>query len=689
MKYTGFRYLLLAGVAFSITPAALQAQEVPAPQPSVTTSGDEEEIAEKATPVFKFDTISVTASREEKLAIETPASISIVTEEEIERRQPETVNDMLKDIPGVELTGGSRNTVMTPSIRGLGDDRVVTRIDGARHNFNVGHKGGLFIDPAILKQVEVLRGPASTIHGTGALGGVVAFETKSADDFLEDGETFGGQVTSGFGTVDNAVHGNLTAFARPLENIDFLASLSRRKTDDYEAGDGEKRPYTDDDLISGLIKTGIDIGESHRVGLTYRVYTDDHSLPATADGTSVSSIVNRESRETGIVLDYDYENPENKWFDASVKGYYNNSDIDEVRFSDGRHDERNLETLGIEAYNTSRFELDENAKLAVTLGGEYFNDDQTGRRNGAPTTQFYPDADMDIYGVYIDNTLTLFEDLEVTAGLRFDSYDLQADTQKGVNETALSPRVMVSYQVLPFLQPYASYSEAFRAPSLSEIYNSGLHFPGGGPTPNNFFVPNPDLKPETAQNWEVGFNVKHDGLFTSNDAVRAKAAYFHNSVDDFIEQNVNVSAGTTTSFNVPKAEIKGFEAEISYDSSGVFGSIGAARIRGKNTDTAAALSGIPADKAAVTIGYHISSIDLDVGGRGLFVRDQERVPSGSSEIDGYATFDVFAGWDADDYVPGLKLNFAVDNLLDKTYRRGAAVLDEPGRNVKVTASLRF
>ncbi len=550
MQYNTFKCFLITGVATFLSATSLYAQDVSSPDTTKTKNAEED----TKSPVFRFDTISVTASHDEKLAIDTPASISIVTEEEIERRQAETVHDLLKDLPGVELEGGTRNTVMTPSIRGLGGQRVVTRIDGARHNFNVGHKGGLFIDPALLKQVEVLRGPASTIHGTGALGGVVAFETKGADDFLEEGEKYGAQVTTGFSSVDNGVHGNLTGYARPLENIDLMASITRRKTDDYDAGDGKKRAYTDDDLVSGLVKGGIDIADFHRVGLSYRVYNDDHNLPATPDGLSTSSIVERESKENSIVLDYDYENPENTWFDSSVKAYYDETDIDEVRITDGRHDERNLQTLGLEAFNTSRFDFHDNAKLALTLGGEIFQDTQKGKRDGAAIGG-YPDAERNIYGVYIDNTLTLFDDLELTAGLRYDSYSLEADGQNDTDETSTSPRFAASYRLLPFMQPYVSYAEAFRAPSLSETYATGLHFPGGGPIPNNFFVANPNLKPETAKTWEIGTNFKHDGLFTEDDALRAKVSYFRNNVDDFIALDVDVAAGTTTSSNVTKARI--------------------------------------------------------------------------------------------------------------------------------------
>ena len=138
-----------------------------------------------------------------------------------------------------------------------------------------------------------------------------------------------------------------------------------------------------------------------------------------------------------------------------------------------------------------------------------------------------------------------------------------------------------------------------------------------------------------------------------------------------------------------KAQIHGFEGEVHYDSNSVFGSLTAAHIRGKNTETNEPLGGIPADKATVSLGYHFQDLGLDIGGRGIFARDQERVTNRAAEYDGYATFDIFSTWDANDYVPGLKLKAGIDNILNTNYQRGDAVLDEPGRNFKVTASLKF
>ena len=140
---------------------------------------------------------------------------------------------------------------------------------------------------------------------------------------------------------------------------------------------------------------------------------------------------------------------------------------------------------------------------------------------------------------------------------------------------------------------------------------------------------------------------------------------------------------------MPEAEIKGFEAELTYDTGVVFAGLAAARIRGENARTGEYLSNISGDKVSVSGGYRFVDEGVEVGGRANMVDAQNRVPDDEDERDGYATFDLFANWHADEVVNGLTVNFGVDNILDQKYRTSAATLYEPGRNVKISASMKF
>ena len=680
--------LLMATVSMLALCVSAHAQDATDETPKTTTDQTSDDAAQSVRETtIVLDAISVTASKTGTSVIDAPASISIVDQEELQRRQPDNLGDILRGMPGVEVSGGPRSTVQMPIIRGLTDNRVVIRVDGARANLNVGHKGGLFIDPEVVKQVEVYRGPASTMQGTGALGGVLALTTVDANDMLEPGQNIGARVKAGYTSVGHGMTWNGMAYGRPTDNSDILVSVTRKNTDDFEAGNGEEQPYTDDDYINGLFKAGLDINDVSRLTLSLQRYSDDHELPSAPDGTSTSNLTDRESTQTTAVVGYEYDDSANDWVDAEVRLYGMDNDIHEVRISDGRDDRRELQTVGLEGSNTVRFDLG-GGELFTTVGGEVFRDSQEGRRDGEPTPGWFPDAEMLISGVYIDNTYAVTERLELGAGVRFDSFDLSADGQEDRTDQAVSPRFSASYRVTSWMQPYVSYAEAFNAPTLNQLYNDGLHF-SMGPGNNNFFVPNPNLDAETAKTWEFGTNFKTDDLIVGGDAVRAKVSYFRNKVEDYIEQSTDIAGGTTTSSNLPEAEIKGFEAELTYDTGVVFAGLAAARIRGENARTGEYLSNISGDKVSVSGGYRFVDEGVEVGGRANMVDAQNRVPDDEDERDGYATFDLFANWHADEVVNGLTVNFGVDNILDQKYRTSAATLYEPGRNVKISASMKF
>ncbi|MBN9249875.1 MAG: TonB-dependent receptor plug domain-containing protein, partial [Mesorhizobium sp.] len=133
----------------------------------------------------------------EKVAIDTPQSVSVVDQEDIEQDIPTTVSDVIKTIPGINLSGSERVLGQTFNIRGVGgpesggeEGRIIVNIDGVNKFYEQYRMGGLFTDMELYKRVEVLRGPASsTLYGAGALGGVVNFTTKDASDFIAEGQT--------------------------------------------------------------------------------------------------------------------------------------------------------------------------------------------------------------------------------------------------------------------------------------------------------------------------------------------------------------------------------------------------------------------------------------------------------------------------------------------------------------------
>lgn len=156
--------------------------------------------AQEKQQVTEFDEVLVSATRVTVKESDTSRSVAVVSEEQLQEQQPASVAQALKNVANVNVSNGPRTSSQGVEIRGLGGQRVLQTIDGARQNASSGHRGTYFMDPELLSSIEVVRGPASSLWGSGAIGGVVAQNTKSAQDLLEEEDTFGGYIKQGFET---------------------------------------------------------------------------------------------------------------------------------------------------------------------------------------------------------------------------------------------------------------------------------------------------------------------------------------------------------------------------------------------------------------------------------------------------------------------------------------------------------
>lgn len=645
---------------------------------------------EAAEPVM-LEQMTVTATRTERPVTDVPASVTVIDREELERRQPATIDDMLRGIPGVDMSGGPRAMAAEPNIRGLSGERVQVRIDGARQNFSSGHKGRVFLDPALIGRVDVLRGPGSALYGSGAIGGVIEFTTPSADWFLDPGQTFGGEIGTGYHSNGDLWFGSLTGAARAGDSADILGSVVYRRSNDLEDGHGVEIPLSGDEIVSGLVKGTWRPLEFHEVTASYLVFNDDNRLPTAANTDSTDNIADRETRQQTGSVNYASRDPSNPWIDFDATLYMNSVDIREVLVAGGRTDDTELTTYGIDAANTTRFAFGGSVENALTYGVEYYRDSQEGRRDGAPRPQ-YPESDQDVVGLFIQDEITFFDRFTLIPGLRYDRFDRSAAGEESASDSAVSPKITAAVDVLDGVTAYATYAEAFRAPSLTELYGSGLHFAIPGPfgPPDNFFQPNPDLEPESSENKEIGITLDRDDVLREGDRLTARAAYFRNDVEDFIDMDVDIMGGTTTKVNVQEAQIEGFELEVGYDTGTWFGSLGYAHIRGDDLIKDEPLATIPADQVTLMVGHRFIEWDVEAGYRLIAARAQDRVPAGDRETGGYATHDIFVSWQPDEgRLEGARFNFAVENIFDKGYRRNLSQLNDPGRTIKLAVSYQF
>lgn len=637
-----------------------------------------------AAPVVTLDPIVTTATKTPQRADEQPFTVEVVGPEELERKQPVNLEDILRDIPGVSAAGGSRATAQTPNIRGFGGQRVVTTIDGARQNFDAGHKGGVFIEPDMLKQVEVLKGAGSALYGSGAIGGVLAMTTKEAADFLNSDERYGARLRLGYSSAFKEPLATIAAYARPVDQLDLVAYGAFRDSGNIRAGSGGAYatiPYSAENQKSGLFKGTVRPNENHKLSASVQLVNLSGTEPINTEAVTQlrSELADRMVQRRTYTASYAYDNPDQPLINPNVVVYRNTINVNERRVSDSRRDVTDLSTTGLDVRNTSRFSTGSWFKHAVTLGVEYFRDEQDGTRNNGNRDEF-PDAKSNTTGVYLQDEIRIGGRFALVPGVRYDSFKRDPSTNvAALNESKTSPRIGASFDATRWLQVYGSYGQAFRAPAMTELYVAGTHFPG------NRFIPNPNLKPETATTAEGGLRFKFDDLVTGGDALRAQLGYFNTDAKDFID--FVVTATTSTYRNISKANVDGFEGSIRYDAPRWFASVAGSAIRGTNKTTNTPIDSIPADKIVPTLGAKMASWDLVAGVSGEFAAAQDRVSTASLRTPGYGIGNVFVAWvPSQEWARGLRVDAAVNNVFDRYYRNNLATTPEPGRDFRLSVA---
>jgi hemoglobin/transferrin/lactoferrin receptor protein len=656
--------------------------------------------------VLKQVNVTSTATKTERAIFDTPDAVSVVDFTEMESRQVRSLGDALKDLPGVSIGGGPRALAQQPEIRGLSGNRVLITVDGARQNFNSGHKGRVFVDPELLKQIDVLRGPGSAVWGSGALGGVIAMTTKDAADFLIPDESWGARIRASGQSGDNETLGTGTLFGQLQEGKVEMLSGTRARSEDIRLGGGGILKNSSADLYASLAKIGWQPAPGHRLKVSRQYQFEAGEIPAQADAeTSVTAVLtDRETESITQALSYTFDAPEHLWLNTYLNAYQTEQTIREKRIgTNGRLDVIGFTTDGIELRNTMDLSgrdsgTSSSSKHRLTYGLEYYRDRESSRQGAAVNAQF-PEATAHFFGVFlqdeIDLTATPLGDWILVPGLRLDDYRSESEdlattvvTATGIaRDTAQkqwSPRLGAVYKLNPQTNLTASYSRAFRAPNFQELYISGAHFGASD------FIPNPDLKPERGETVEFGVRHKRPSLWTDDDRLTLNGSIYWNRYRDFIETIVTPAATTMT--NTGKARIYGAEGELNYHLSPLALDLGLSLTiaRGDDQVQGDPLSTIAGDKMVFDAKRCFDRCNLSVSWRSSLHRRQTRVADGQPETPGYSVHDIYLTWrpmvaQLDD----LQVNVGVSNLADHYYHRHLALLPDAGRSVNLSASVQF
>lgn len=645
--------------------------------------------AEQQTVVTSVNKVSVYATRSPQSSFDIPVMTSIVETDLAGNALASDVGDLLEFVPSVEVDNGPRRNGQTVSIRGFDDEAIVTLIDGRRQNYESAHDGRFFIDPSLLKRVEVVKGAASAIYGGGAVGGVVAFDTKDAADLLAPGKTFGVLTSMNLRTATDDYAPTATAYGR-TGNWDLLGSLTYRHADDIEQGN-DNELSAKDHVLSGLFKAGYTLNDYHTVKFITQLERNDSQEPNNPAGTITSSnpLVDKKIEDNQFSFKYNFENPENQWLTPKLHVYYNETDVEETDIAGstnaGRVQSRNIETFGVTLDNQSKFEQSDSLKHILSYGIEYYTDEQVGTNSTTAngTRAGVPNAEAENYGLYLQDEFSIKTSVGkflLIPAVRYDHYESNDQTGNSQSEGELSPKFSGSYKPTENLLVFGSWAQAFRAPNLTELYPSGLHFPGGAFfPPNNFFVSNPNLQPETVTTIEVGAGINFNTIFTSDDQLAIKGAWHKSDGENFISQEVNTAGGTTRNFNVPNAVLRGWEIEGEYNLKGFRAKLGASHVTAKNDDTGAFIANSIPTTLVSDLSYRFAN--NTIGWRGRFAERNDELPTTETETAGYGVHDIYYRWQSDNkHAQNLTVDLGVENITDKAYARRFGDLLEEGRS---------
>ncbi len=674
------------------------------------------------------DVITVYGASTPLPVFEYPGQVSVVTRDLVDTFAPSAMSDLLRDVPGIDFAGGPRRTGETPNIRGLSGENLLILVDGARQSFISAHDGRFFVDPDLLRAVEVVRGPASALYGSGALGGVMAMETVTAADFLTGGQTHGVRTRIGYQDVNEESFAALTGYGRS-GMIDVIGSVGFRDSGDIALGSGEDL-RSDDDIVSGLLKATLTPSDALILDASWTGFRNEALEPNNGQGVvlpddaTLGRDVEKDVDTDTLRLRLGFAPVGQSWIDAQFTAYQTVTSVDEFDQSTGRTAGREIETTGFTARNSTRLDLG-GVDTALTVGADWYRDEQTGSDTTSQDGDRagVPNGESSFLGVFIE-AQTRFDlpyglpgDVLIIPGVRFDEFESEADGQQNVSDDAVSPRLSVSYGPVAPLRFFVSYAEGFRAPSINELYLDGIHFPLPHPVlfdpmagppglvfVNNNFIPNEDLMPEKAENLEIGVSFDTKNALVDGDRFQAKLSYFETQIEDFINLSVNIAfdptcfappffapctAGTTESANLDNAEIQGVEFEATYDAprlrlAGFFTSI-----EGEDTATNADIGTLTPDRLALDARVKFPAFAAALGARlqaaAAFERS-EALDTGqlvvAEERDSYAVVDVYGTW-SPAFLNGLRIDAGIDNVFDEDYERVFEGVSEPGISPRI------
>lgn len=542
---------------------------------------------------FVLDEMVVSATRSEKKLLDTAASVSLITDKDLDKMHINNLDEAFVKIPGVYVgrLSGIGSTTSQTVMRGVNAaNSVAVLVDGVQVNDSYnGSVTWSAIPVDMVKRVEVLRGPASVLYGGNALAGVINIITKDVDKTSVN-------LKLSYGSNNTQNH-SLYVAGKASDKLDFNVNYEKKKTDGYITdpvlsskavfgaettttntgakrwiiGNKGKRQW-DENTVGVGFKYHFDESKSLALDFTKNEYEYSYSAPTSYFGDDIikkaGTYFSTPGEKASNKYNMTYNDSENGW--KAVVGYsdqYKQHDTSISKATDSSKPNTRFsfdlqKNQTISANNNAVFGLnyrkDEMDATVYKLADKFNSDSKIAVDSMASGTN-------KSFSAYVMDEHKFSDRWTATAGLRYDKWSIDGrillpNKTEAINydESTYdnwSPSLSVMYKPEADSSVYLSWGKAFEAPSLYRMYSSSY-------SSNVYNIANPNLKPQKAETFELGYKKdlnNKSAIGVSVYDTKYKGLLYKNSL------GVVDGMNATCYQNAGEAEAKGFELELNHN----------------------------------------------------------------------------------------------------------------------------
>lgn len=687
-------------------------------------------------------------SQGQDLSMDRTLSRTTIGAATLDKRQAATVFEVLDEVPGVAVNGGPRASGLSFNIRGYSDNEdVVVKVDGVVKGFEKYRFGGTFIEPDLLKSLEVRRG-AQIESGAGALGGTVLATTKDAADLLRPGQRLGARLRTGWASNNDEHHVFATVYGRPSDTVDLLAARSTRQGRDLTLPGGERLSYSAVDAGSDLLKASWFAHEQWQLSATWLRYHDQGLQAYDATGGQAAGFGFTQRR-----IDDDTVSAQARWRDATA-GHQWMLTLGRARtrvrdhfepgmgiFANAVNKEVNddIDYIGHTLDTSGRIRLADHpraGRLDLHLGLQLGHSHRSSRRVTGSVQQnqsqypggfneAQPPGDKATQGAYIQSEWRQGR-WHVLPGVRWDRFALRAagptvgmlaaaGQSAQVRYERTSPSLLLAVDLVPGRWTlFAQAAQAFRPPLIDEVFSRSAYgacndyrltrgytvpgYPAGSKLAPASGICGDLYRPETSRTLEWGVSTMQPGWAGDKSRLDAKLTVFSNRTRHLLESLIAETGGTGRLVQSGREDRHGVELEAQASLGSAFASLAASRIRGTVFDGQErhALTTVPGDSLHLGLGWRWPGMEAMLRWR----RVSERlVVTGTTAAqadvlgtqDGYRVLGLSLRWQINDHFDAV---LSGDNLENARYQLnngfgGGIGTEAPGRNVRLSLTGRY